>query len=159
MLRYRTGVDLVAELEAVTRALGEAGVRYAVCGGVAVTAHGAPRSTEDLDVLVDQSHVARAIEAVRAVGYTFAALPLVFDAGTPRERQVQRITKVDEGQHLVLDLLGATGPFATMLDSTVVVTLKNGPMTFVDRATLLAMKRIAGRPKDLADIEALEGAS
>lgn len=148
-------MDLVAELESVVRALAGAGVRYAICGGVAVTAHGAPRSTDDLDVLIEPESIERATEAVRAVGYTFAALPLIFDAGSDRERHVQRITKVHQGEHLVLDFIHASGPFSSMLGQTVVVELDAGPMTFVDRKTLLAMKRLAGRPKDLADIQAL----
>jgi hypothetical protein len=39
-------MNLVDELYGITAALSAAGVRYAVCGGVAVTIHGATRSTE-----------------------------------------------------------------------------------------------------------------
>lgn len=49
--------DVVAEriLEAMHRAskaLTQAGVRHAVCGGLAVGAHGHPRATKDVDFLV-----------------------------------------------------------------------------------------------------------
>lgn len=40
-------MDLVAEMHAIANALDAAGVGYAVCGGVAVTAYGAPRSTDE----------------------------------------------------------------------------------------------------------------
>jgi hypothetical protein len=41
-------VNLVTELHAVAAALVRAGVRHAICGGVAVTIHGATRSTKDV---------------------------------------------------------------------------------------------------------------
>ena len=153
---YDRFVDLVAEMLGVARALAGAGVRFAVCGGVAVTAHGAPRSTDDLDVLVHPDDVQAAIDAVRPLGYRFVALPMTFDAGSERERTVQRITKVEGDAHLVLDFLHAAGALAGMLSGTRTVQLPEGELTLVDRETLLRMKRLAGRPKDLADIEALE---
>lgn len=45
-------LDLKQELEMLVEALGEAAVPFAVCGGIAVTIHGAPRLTDDLDLLV-----------------------------------------------------------------------------------------------------------
>ncbi len=149
-------MDLVAEMHAIAAALDGAGIVYAVCGGVAVTAYGAPRSTDDLDILVAPEDVPDALEAVRPLGYLFAALPLRFEEGTHRERTVQRITKVEQGAHLVLDLISATGPFEGSLTDTVEVRLPEGPLRLVSKPTLIAMKRLAGRPKDLADLEALE---
>lgn len=148
-------MDLVAEMHAIAAALDDAGIPYAVCGGVAVTAYGAPRSTEDLDIIVFPIDVTRVLDAVRPLGYVFAALPLRFDEGTERERVVQRVTKVVDGEHLVLDLLSAVGPFDDALADVVEVDLPAGGLRLVSRATLERMKRLAGRPKDLADLEAL----
>lgn len=44
-------MNLVDELYAVAAALREAGVRYAICDGLAVTIHGATRTTKDIDIL------------------------------------------------------------------------------------------------------------
>jgi hypothetical protein len=44
-------MNLVDELHAISAALVKAGVRHAVCGGVAVTVYGATRSTKDIDIL------------------------------------------------------------------------------------------------------------
>ena len=121
-----------------------------------MTAYGAPRSTDDLDIIVNPSDVARVLEAVRALGYVFAALPLRFDQGTDRERVVQRVTKIEDGEHLVLDVLSASGPFVGALADTVRVRLPDGELELVSRSTLERMKRLAGRPKDLADLEELE---
>ena len=43
-------MDLIAELKRVTGAFDEAGLTYALCGGLAVAVHGAPRATTDLDL-------------------------------------------------------------------------------------------------------------
>ena len=54
-------MNLVDELYAITAALTAAGIRYAVCGGVAVTLHGATRSTKDIDLLISPVDVQRDI--------------------------------------------------------------------------------------------------
>jgi Uncharacterised nucleotidyltransferase len=149
-------MNLVDELHAVVAALAAAGIPYAVCGGIAVTAHGAVRSTKDIDLLVLPGDVARVLEAVRPLGYAFAALPMTFEAGTARERHVQRVTKIDGKAHLLLDLLLAEGPLAGMLEDRVEVQLERGLLSVVSRETLIRMKRFAGRPQDLADLEKLE---
>jgi hypothetical protein len=150
-------VDLVAELFAVARALREAGIEYAICGGVAVTIHGATRTTKDIDLLVRPDDVARVLEIVRPLGYAFAALPMTFDAGTARERHVQRVSKLDGGQHLILDLLTADASLAGLLQERTEIELPEGAIAVVTRDALVRMKRLAGRAQDLADIEALEG--
>ncbi len=140
----------------VTGALLRAGVRHAVCGGVAVTVHGATRSTKDIDVLVAPEDLARAVDAIRPVGYTFAAFPMVFDEGTQRERHVQRVSKIVGHEHLVVDFLLARGALEGFLDDRVEVALPEGTFVVVSRQTLIRMKRQAGRAQDLADIEKLE---
>jgi len=149
-------VNLVDELHGIAAALTSAGVTYAICGGVAVTIHGATRSTKDIDVLVTPEDLSRALDAVRPLGYAFAALPMAFDEGTDRERHVQRVSKVSQGEHLVLDLLLARSSLAGLLDDRIDVSLPEGSLSVVSRATLLRMKRMAARPQDLADLERLE---
>ncbi len=86
----------------------------------------------------------------------FAALPMTFDSGTPRERHVQRVSKIDGTAHLVLDLLLADAAFTGALDDRVVLPLPEGPLAVVSRATLIKMKQLAARAQDLADLEKLE---
>jgi hypothetical protein len=149
-------VNLVDELHAVTAALEEAGIPYAVCGGLAVTLHGSPRMTKDIDLLVESSDVTRILELLRPLGYVFAALPLTFEAGSARERHVQRVSKIADGEHLCVDLLLAEGVFAGLLADSLQVRLPNGPMRVISRAGLIKMKQLAGRPQDLADLAQLE---
>jgi len=150
-------MNLVNELYSVAAALTAAGVRYAVCGGVAVTLYGATRSTKDIDLLVLPADVPRALDAVRPLGYVFPAIPMTFDAGTERERHVQRVSKIEGNEHLLLDLMLATAAFEGALDDRVEVQLPTGPLVVVSRTMLIRMKRLAGRNQDLADLEKLEG--
>jgi hypothetical protein len=134
-----------------------AGVPYAVCGGIAVTAYGATRTTKDIDVAIAREHLPAALAAVALLGYNIPAGPMTFGVGTAQERHVQRVNKIIGSQHLVLDLLLAEAAYTGVLDDRVDVQLSAGMITFVSRDTLLRMKRLAARPIDLADIEKLEG--
>jgi hypothetical protein len=151
-------MNLVDELHAIAHALTAARIRHALCGGVAVTIHGATRSTKDIDILVDPEDISRALEVIRPLGYTFVALPMTFDEGTERERHVQRVSKVEGKEHLLVDLLVADAAFAGALDDAVQLELPEGPLSVVSRATLIRMKQLAGRPQDVADLEKLERA-
>lgn len=150
-------MNIVDELHAITAALRHAGIPYAVCGGIAVTAYGATRTTKDIDIAIERAYLARALAAVVPLGYTIPAGVMTFGAGTAQERHVQRVNKLVGSEHLVLDLLIAEAAYSGVLDDRVDVDLPQGPITFVSRDTLLRMKRVAGRPIDLADIEKLEG--
>jgi len=150
-------VNLVDELYAITAALRAAQIPYAICGGIAVTAWGATRSTKDIDVVIAREHLPAALAAVAPLGYAIPAGPMTFGAGTAQERHVQRVNKLVGSQHLVLDLLLAEAAYAGVLDDRVDIRLPAGTITFVSRDTLLRMKRLAGRAIDLADIEKLEG--
>ena len=54
----------------------------------------------------------RVLHSVRPLGYTLGSLPMTFDVGTPRERHVQRVSKIDGQEHLMLDLLIAEAGLA-----------------------------------------------
>lgn len=149
-------MNLVDELHRIAAALHGEGIPYAVCGGIAVTIHGATRTTKDIDLLVRREDVPRVLDAIRPLGYLFAALPMTFDAGTPKERHVQRVSKVEGSEHLVVDLILDEGALSGSLDDRITIELEEGPLNVVSRERLLTMKRVAARPQDLADIEKLE---
>ncbi len=148
-------VNLVDELHAISAVLAAEGVAYAVCGGIAVTIHGATRTTKDIDLLVERDDLPRILQAIAPLGYVFTALPMTFDAGTERERHVQRVSKLEGDQHMLVDLILAEGPFAGLLTDRVQLELPQGVVSVVARASLLKMKRLAGRAQDLADLEKL----
>lgn len=149
-------MNLVDELHVIAGALTSAGIAYAVCGGVAVTVYGATRSTKDIDIVIARDDLQRVLDLIRPLGYAFVALPMEFDVGTPKERHVQRVSKVEGAEHLLVDLLLAEAAFTGALDDRVEISLPEGPLAVVSLPTLIRMKRLAGRPQDVADISKLE---
>ena len=145
-------MNIVDELHGIAAALRAASIPYAVCGGIAVTAYGATRSTKDIDIVIGREHLAAALAAVAPLGYTIPSGLMVFGEGTPKERHVQHVNKIVGAHHLLL----AEAAYRGVLDDRIDVALPAGPITFVSRDTLLRMKRLAGRAIDLADIEKLE---
>ncbi len=73
------------------------------------------------------------------------------------ERHVQRVSKIEEGEHRCVDLLMADAVFTGLLDDTLEVRTPNGTLTVISRAGLIRMKQLAGRPQDVADLASLEG--
>lgn len=61
----------LASFETIVRALGDAGVRYLVAGGLAVNAQGFLRFTKDADAVIHlvPENVLRAFSALHSIGY------------------------------------------------------------------------------------------
>jgi hypothetical protein len=91
------------------------------------------------------------------VGFDIPAAPMTFGRGTAQPRTVHRISKLDEGELLTLDLIVVSGALEEVWRDRVLVEWEGRRVPVVSRAGLLTMKRMAGRPKDLLDIAALEG--
>lgn len=69
MAWHNRGVNFVAVLDRVDRALAAAGFRSAVVGGVALAAYGSPRLTIDLDLVTPQLAQPVIIPALEQWGY------------------------------------------------------------------------------------------
>jgi len=148
--------DLVAELEAAAAALDARGVEFAVCGGLAVAMHGHVRATRDIDLLVLGASADAALEALAGIGFDLRALPMTFGAGTPAERRVQPDSKAGAPTLITIDLLFVEPAFRDVWASRMTFVRGSSRLQVVSREGLLAMKRLAGRPQDVADIAALE---
>jgi hypothetical protein len=98
-------VNLKRELLEVARALDQAGVPYALCGGLAVALHGYPRLTRDIDLLVRPEDLNAARSALAGVGFSIEAGIIPFDAGQPHERRVYRVSKAIGAELLTVDML------------------------------------------------------
>jgi hypothetical protein len=149
-------MNLKVELLSVVRALGESDVPYALCGGMAVVLHGYPRLTRDIDLLIQPDDLDRASATLRKIGFTLPGGTVPFDVGTERERKVFRISKRIGSEVLTLDLLLLPPYLRGVWDAREVYDVDGAALTVVSREGLLEMKRIAGRPQDISDIQSLE---
>ncbi len=129
-------------------------VAFLVVGAYAVALHGCPRYTGDLDILVEPTHenVARLVAAIDRFGFPTAAInrdglvagDSILELGVPPV-QIHVMTRIS----------GVGWPQAHA--ACLVVRLGTHDVPVIGRTALLANKRAAGRPKDLADVAALEG--
>jgi predicted nucleotidyltransferase len=157
-----------ASVEAIFRALNEAGVRYLVAGGLAVVAHGYQRFTNDVDLVIhlERENVLRALQALKALGYkpVVAAVRLE-DLADPQQRENwiaeknAMVFQLYSDQHRLTPIdIFIKEPFAFERAARdahydVIADLR---IPFVGLEDLLQMKRSAGRPQDVADVDELE---
>ena len=152
-------MNLIEELLGLVDALDAGRVEYAVCGGIAVAIHGHPRFTKDLDLLVQRPDVNRIRDAARKCGFTLEGMPMLFGTGTGNEREILRLTKVQGPESLTLDLLLVGPPLTEVWAARKRTEWRGREFWVVSREGLLEMKRISGRARDLADIQALNRAA
>jgi hypothetical protein len=153
--------------ERVFRSLEEKGVRYAVAGGVALVLHGVVRFTADLDLLVDldRKNLECFLSVMRELGYRPRNPVDAEDLLDPAKRQAWKRDKnmqifsfVDPAKpmSLVDVFLEEPLPFPEISAGIVRMTAKGTTIPVVSVEHLKRLKRLAGRPQDLADIEAIE---
>ncbi|MBK9034165.1 MAG: nucleotidyl transferase AbiEii/AbiGii toxin family protein [Myxococcales bacterium] len=158
-LRYHRDVDLLAEVVAVTAALDAAAIEYAICGGVALAIHGAPRATRDIDLMARGADLARLRTTVRGCGFTVEALPMTFQATGV---SIRRFTKLAaDHSALMLDVLLADGALDEVWRTRTQVAFTSDDavarsLWVVSRAGLITLKLAAARPQDLVDVQRLE---
>jgi hypothetical protein len=151
---------------ALLRALGHAGVRYAIGGGFAVVLHGVPRMTFDLDLVVDltDSNMAVLVQTLEREGYR-PRLPVplaeLADAARRRtwteERNLVAFTLHHPDRPMEeVDILLAPGVEWSDVDATLVRrTIEGATVHVVGRALLRRMKLATGRAQDRVDAEHL----
>ncbi len=147
-------LDLFDEFSALITALTEREVEYAVCGGLALALHGAPRATIDIDLLILPEALADVLAIAAESGYTLPAKPMTFAEGAI---QIQRRTKADpvSGDFLSLDLLLVTPAIRAVWAERQELEWQSGKLWTVSRAGLIALKRLRNSAQDVADIERL----
>jgi hypothetical protein len=152
----------MADHEAILTLLVDREVDFLLAGGLAVSLHGYVRATRDVDVIPapDATNLGRLAEALRdlnaqAVGARGERLAL--DLTHPESLAI--------GNYFLDTRLGAldlfNGPrpdlkrYRRLEGDAVPVAVGGREIKVIAKADLIAMKREAGRPKDLADIAAL----
>lgn len=127
-------------------------VRFVVVGAHALAAHGRPRLTGDLDVLVEPtlSNGSRVLAALDAFG--FGALAL-----SPRDfAKADQVVQLGAPPVRIDILTGISGVrFETAWRNRVIVALAGMRVPVLGRRDFLRNKRASGRPKDLADVALL----
>jgi hypothetical protein len=157
----------LSSFESIARVLESAGVRYLVAGGLAVNAHGVLRFTKDLDLVVElvPDNIVRAFEAIARLGYR-PSVPI--SAAQFSDKRLREGWIAEKGMQVLqfwsefhretpIDVfVDEPFEFDEEYQRALLKPLHSSiPVHFVSLATLIEMKRRAGRPQDLSDIEQL----
>jgi hypothetical protein len=145
-------MELAPDFDEFIGSLTAHGVEFLVVGAYALAFHGAPRFTGDLDILVRPAldNASRLLAALTAFG--FPVTELTPQQVTDRRRMLQM--GVPPVQIHVMSAISGVEWNEAWADR-VEGTLGRHTVHFLGRETFLRNKRAAGRPKDLADIDAL----
>lgn len=138
-----------------------------VVGGLATVLHGHARLTADIDLIVDlvPDEARKAVETLTGLGFRPRAPvePLAFADARIRRQWVEekgmRVFALWNAANPMLEVdLFAENPvdFEELWNHAVIVKLTQTVVRIASIQDLIRLKRLAGRPQDLADIEALE---
>jgi hypothetical protein len=147
--------------------LNDASVRYLIAGGLAVMAHGYPRLTADIDLILDldDGNVRRALGALGALGYRPRPPVALEQFADPAARQAwireKGLTVFSLYSPTLtdteIDLFTEPPPdFGKAYGRALRLEVTPGVIaSFVSYDDLLAMKEKAARPQDVADVAQL----
>jgi Nucleotidyl transferase AbiEii toxin, Type IV TA system len=128
-------------------------LRWYLFGGQAANYHGSPRNTADLDITIDLGDAATPafIASLAKAGFDAAAF-----ADTAFIATTRVIPVIHRATHYPIDLvLAGPGFEQRFLDEAVDVALGRTKVPVISAENLVALKVLAGRPKDLEDVRAL----
>lgn len=128
-------------------------VRFLIIGGHAVSYHGYPRFTKDLDLWIDRSeaNAMRVVEALREFGFDFDDLsPEMFT-------QESRMTQMGREPNRVDILHTIKGvEFNECYPRSQRAIIDGSPIPIISKPDLILNKLATARPQDLADAEQLQ---
>lgn len=148
--------------------LSEKGVRFIICGGVAVVLHGVERMTLDLDLSLDMTpgNMASFLDVLNEMHLTpRAPVPpeTLLDAGLRdflvREKNAKVFTFLDSNNpyRQVDVILTEEGSYSRLLTESDIIRIGGFPVRVISKKGLIRMKESLETPreKDLQDVRAL----
>ncbi len=145
---------LYDELRKLISALDRDKIEYALCGGIAMAIHGRPRATVDIDILITRESLPQILRIAERLGYAIRGLDMSFGKDVI---EIRRVSKIDRATRFVLtlDMILVTDAIRDVWETRVRANLEGGKLSVVSKEGLIALKKISGRPQDIADISAL----
>ena len=151
----------------IFNALNDAKVQYVVVGGLATVLHGHIRMTSDIDMIIDlnKTEAEKALKVIEELGFR-PRLPVpaihFADEQTRRDWIENKGMEVfsfhnEKNPLLSLDVfVHHPIPFEELMARAVQADVEDTKINICSIDDLISLKKIAGRPLDLDDIENLE---
>lgn len=132
-------------------ALATPGISYAVIGGLAVSYHGIPRPTRDVDVMLmaPRIRLPGLLERFAEIGFTFEMMDVLRQLSEDHLATLQY-------RGVPLDLLDAVLPFfRRVVENAEEATIEGRIVRLASAEDLIALKLIAAREDDLRDVRGI----
>jgi hypothetical protein len=149
-------MDLPRDLIDLFSAFGAAGVRYLLVGGHAVSAHGRPRSTKNVDLWLgpERADVERACAALVEFGVPREIIDALRNSGA---QDIVWIGRVPSRIDLLRSLPGVK--FDDAWPRRFMVELQGVRVPVISKEDLICNKLAVGRAQDRRDVRSLQGAT
>lgn len=144
-------ISLPSDFQEFLKLLNAKKIKYLVIGGYAVSYHGYPRATKDLDVFVasDPENAKKLVAVLREFGFSSSDLsPELF-----LQDKIVRMGVPPIRLELTTNISGVS--FDECYASRVVAVLDGIRVSLISLAKLKKNKKASGRHKDLDDLEHL----
>lgn len=155
------------DIEGILEALVEAGVEFLLIGGVAVGFHGYVRATKDVDVVPspDPENLERLTGVLKGLDaeiegaeeFDEAELPNPLDPGA-LALGGNWVLRTRLGRFDVMQWIGDDALWEKLAPGAVLAEIGRLKIKVVSYEDLVTLKRQAGRPEDLADLQRLSQA-
>ena len=147
---------MIEDFRDILAALVAANAKFLVVGAHALAAHGVPRMTRDIDILVEPSP-----DNARRVWRALASFGAPLDSLKIREADLATVDRVIQFGlppwriDIMTSISGVS--FAEAWNGRMNDDMLGVQVAFIGRDEFIRNKRASGRNKDLGDIDALEG--
>src|SRR4051812_31239983 len=151
----------MTDFAALIAALVRGKVRFILIGGVAATVHGSARLTRDVDAVYDRQpdNIQRLVDALSSYHPVLrdapAGLPFRFDRATVTAGLNFTLT-TDIGDLDVFGEIPGGGTYADLLPRAISIDVFGQRCDCLSIDQLIAVKRAAGRPRDVEAVAELE---
>jgi predicted nucleotidyltransferase len=146
-----TPLELPRDFKECVESLLENEVEFMIVGGYALSAHGRPRYTGDIDFFVKKSPD-NAERIVKALHEFFGPLPEIKKENFLEESRMSQFGVEPLRIDFLVEISGVE--FDDAFARRELIQYSGLQVPFISLADLLANKRASGRPKDLGDVEA-----
>lgn len=143
-------IRLPPDFKEFLKLFNEKNVEYLLIGGYAVSYHGHPRATGDMDLWVssDRGNIERTVDALGEFGFAQATVAMF-----EREHPIVRMGVPPVRIEIMTSISGVT--FEEAWKARIADTLDGVPVWIIDKASLIRNKQAAGRAKDRSDVDQL----
>jgi hypothetical protein len=149
------GREVEPDFESFCACLNRHHVDFVIVGSEAVAIHGVPRYSQDFDTFIraTRENAERLVAALDEFGFGAPARQLDIDAWLARGRTLE-LGRPPTQIHVLTRITGVT--YDEALEGHVATAYGTVPVRYMGLNALIRNKLAAARPKDLADVAALQ---